>query len=95
MTFEKRLEKIEAQVTLRCRHCGRPLRCDHCEYGKDIRECSNEELLDIIAQGMKRLAKEPSFFNSLGYDLSRLAVEELKQLRALLTKADPAAEETP
>jgi DNA-directed RNA polymerase subunit N (RpoN/RPB10) len=86
-TIENRLSKLESRVPLRCFKCGHPLHCDVCEFGRDVRECSDEELIDIITAGMKRLGRDPSFFNSLGYDLNELSVEELRQLRGLLGKA--------
>jgi hypothetical protein len=96
-TIENRLHKLESRMTLRCFKCGHPLHCDVCEFGRDVRECSDEELMDIVVGGMKRLGRDPNFFNSLGYDLNRLTVEELRLLRDLLTKADPnpAATEAP
>jgi hypothetical protein len=95
MNIERRLNKLETLIPQRCRACGRLLHCQACEYGRDLHEATDQELLSVITHGMRRLIHQPGFFESLGLDLNKLTVEELQELRRLLDKMGdtPAAEE--
>jgi hypothetical protein len=93
MSIESRLIKLESVIPLRCRTCGHTLTCNHCLYGRNLHECTDQELLSIITSGMERLGKDPNLFKVFGYDLNRLEVAELKELRRLLDKMDDSPTE--
>jgi hypothetical protein len=91
-SIEKRLATLEQQIPLRCPQCGQAVECSMCNGWKDEARSLGidpERLVDRLHREMlASLTERPhDVFLSHGYDLNKLSVEELKQLRGLLTKA--------
>jgi hypothetical protein len=98
-TRERRLAILEQQIPLRCPQCGQAVECSMCNGWKDDARhfgIDPERLIACVrAEIDAALSGSPhDVFLSHGYDVNKLTVEELRQLRVLLSKAGGTAHDT-